>query len=168
MLNGIKIIMKLSKKSYVGIIVLALVLGFIFVNSILNWNTSMLLSKLPERLAYSVVSYGDYKWLDNFVIHQIRGFAHLSEFFVLSVVITKLYYSKRINPQRLINTFFMFFLISFLDETIQMFTDRHARISDIWLDLLGATIGFLVYLLCYFIKKLIIKRKQSEQGGKAD
>ena len=150
--------MRYSKKRYVGIIALVIVLGFIFVNSMFDWNTSMIISELPKKLVYSFVSYGDYKWLDNFVIHQIRGFTHFFEFFVLGLIVIKVYLFKEFNFQRFINAFFLCFAVALLDETIQIFNDRHARVFDIWIDLLGVVVACFLFILALGIKNRISKK----------
>lgn len=150
--------MRYSKKRYVGIIALVIVLGFIFVNSMMNGVISQSISALPKKFVQLFIPYGKYKWLDDFLINEIRKFAHFVEFFVLGLIVIKVYLFKEFNFQRFINAFFLCFAVALLDETIQIFSHRQSRVADIWIDIFGVLAGFLVYLICCFIKKLI-KRK---------
>lgn len=154
--------MKLNKK-YFLVIFLVLVVLFILINSMFNSDMTIALSQIPKKIVQSFIPFGKYKWLDEFLIHKIRKFAHFMEFFVLGIVFTKLYYLKNITVQRLANTLFAFFSIAFLDETIQYFVGRESKVSDIWLDLLGATTGFALCILVYLIIKTI-KRKRCENN----
>ena len=38
----------------------------------------------------------------------------------------------------------MCFFVAFIDETIQIFSGRGPQIRDVWVDLLGASIGLLI------------------------
>lgn len=149
--NGIKSIMKLSKKQ-IYILLISVVLAFILINSMLNGIISQWLSSLPKNFVQSFIPYGKYKWLDVFLIHYIRKFAHLVEYAVFAIFVVKLYYLKKESFQRLLNTAFICFSVAFLDETIQMFSNRQAKISDVWLDLLGCAIGVSVYCLYRFCR----------------
>lgn len=151
MQSGIKSIMKLNKKQ-IYFLVFAFVLGFILINSLLNGTVSNWLSSLPKRIVQLFIPYGKIKWLDNFLINRIRKFAHLAEYFILGLMATKLYFYKKRTLQRLANTIFICFAVAFLDETIQLFSDRKSKITDIWIDLLGAFIGMAVYLIYKFFR----------------
>ena len=142
--------MRYSKKRYVGIIALVIVLGFIFVNSMMNGVISQSISALPKKFVQLFIPYGKYKWLDDFLIHRIRKFTHCAEFCVLELLICYLYSAKN-NKQKLLNTFYISLSVAILDETIQIFSHRQSNISDIWRDMFGVLIGCLLYLLLYKI-----------------
>lgn len=151
--------MKLNKKQ-IYIIIVAFVLGFILINSMLDGSISVWLSALPKRFVQLFIPYGKVKWLDEFLIHYIRKFAHFFEYLIFGLLVTKLYFYKKRTLQRLVNTAFICFSIGFLDETIQLFSDRKSKISDVWIDLLGACVGFLIYMAFKKIKSKINNRSK--------
>lgn len=136
-------------KRVIGIVII-LVLGFILINSMLNKEFSMVVANIPKHLVQHFIPYGKYKWLDVFLIHKIRKFAHFVEFFVLELLICYLYSAKN-DKQKLLNTFYISFSIALLDETIQIFSHRQSRVADIWIDIFGVLIGCLLYLLFHKI-----------------
>ena len=151
--------MKLNKKQ-IYIIIVTFVLGFILINSMLDGSISVWLSALPKRFVQLFIPYGKVKWLDKFLIVYIRKFAHFFEYLILGLLVAKLYFYKKRTLQRLVNTAFICFSIGFLDETIQLFSDRKSKISDIWIDLLGACVGFLIYMAFKKIKSKINNRSK--------
>ena len=78
----------------------------------------------------------------NVTEHLVRKLAHFSEYFVLSVVL-----SFRKN-KKFLNGLLTAFVIAFLDETIQIFSDgRSAQLTDVWLDMSGVLTANLLCLL---------------------
>ncbi len=147
----------MKNKRAIGIVII-LVLGFILINSMLNKEFSMVVANIPKHLVQHFIPYGKYKWLDVFLIHKIRKFTHCAEFCVLEFLICCLYSAKN-NKQKLLNTFYISFSIALLDETIQLFSGRKSKISDVWIDLFGACVGFLIYMICKFYINKISKEK---------
>ena len=49
-------------------------------------------------------------------------------------------------------------LVAVLDEYIQSFTGRGSTVSDILLDLVGITIGFLLTLAAFYVAVFIKKK----------
>lgn len=80
----------------------------------------------------------------------IRKAAHVAEYTVLGAVLGAILRNRR--PR-----FWLGLLLglaaAFLDETVQLFTGRGAMITDIWIDLIGVTLGGLVALLVTKKKK---------------
>ncbi|MBR0082287.1 MAG: VanZ family protein [Clostridia bacterium] len=68
----------------------------------------------------------------------VRKLAHITEFAVLAVLLTCDFRGSAVK------TFGTGFAAAFLDETIQIFSGRGPMISDVWIDLLGAAIGFVL------------------------
>ena len=159
--------MKLSKKQ-IYILLISVVLAFILINSMLNGIISQWLSSLPKNFVQSFIPYGKYKWLDEFLIHKIRKCAHFFEYFVLGLLITRFYYTKKANFKRLLNTVFICFSVAFLDETIQLFSHRRSSVLDIWLDLFGAISAILIYKTVCFIAKAFKRRAVKHKGEEND
>ena len=133
-----------KQKMYISI---GLVLGFILINSMLNGAISQWLSNIPRRIVQSFIPYGKIKWLDDFLIHKIRKFAHFIEYMIFGILVSKYYLYKKRNLYRLINSVYIVLSIAFIDETIQLISKRQSLVSDIWLDLFGGIVGILLYLV---------------------
>lgn len=73
----------------------------------------------------------------------VRKIAHVFEYLVLGVFVSLLWKEKLIKS---INTGF---IVAFLDESIQVFTGRGALITDVWIDMIGVTVGAIIGWLCY-------------------
>ena len=80
----------------------------------------------------------------------VRKLAHFTEFLLLGLSSTLLWRGKVLRALQTA------FLAAFLDETIQLFSDRSAQISDVWLDLFGAAVGCC---LCWLALKLKAKKQ---------
>ena len=123
------------------LIATGLVLLFIFVQSLLpqsvsadesSWLTEKILDPIAFFFGLGPVS------------HQIvRKLAHIFEFAVLSVLLTLICRGKAVK------SFGFGFLFAFLDESVQLLSDRGAQLSDVWIDLIGVALGTLLGLLLW-------------------
>ena len=138
-----------KQKMYISI---GLVLGFILINSMLNGAISQWLSALPKKFVQTFIPYGKIKWLDVFLIHKIRKFAHFAEYMIFGILLSRYYYFNQRTLQRLINSVYIIFSLALMDETIQIFSGRESLVSDIWLDLFGGIVGIVIYFMYKFIK----------------
>ena len=144
-------IMKVNSRKF-NLTIVICILGFILINSMFDGAISVWISSLPKRFVQLFIPYGTFKWLDRFLILYIRKFAHFFEYLIFSLLVTKLYFYKKRTLQRFVNTAFICFSIGFSDETIQLFSGRKSKISDVWIDLFGACVGFLIYMaFCTYI-----------------
>ena len=68
----------------------------------------------------------------------VRKLAHVTEYTILSILLTVLFRGnvKRVLP--------LGFAAAFLDESIQILSKRGAMIQDVWIDLLGVLIGYIL------------------------
>lgn len=146
------------KQRKILVVLLIILLAFILINSMFDGAISVWLSSLPKRFVQLFIPYGTFKWLDRFLILYIRKFAHFFEYLIFGLLVTKLYFYKKRTLQRLVNTAFICFSIGFLDETIQLFSGRKSNISDVWIDLFGACVGFLIYTAFKKIKERFITK----------
>ena len=85
--------------------------------------------------------------------HVVRKAAHITEFFILSVVVAQLWMG---NP---IGTLITGLLVAFLDEIIQILSHRGAQISDVWIDLGGVVLGTLVGCMIWRMAEWIRQHK---------
>ncbi len=78
----------------------------------------------------------------------IRKSAHFTEYAILGVLLC-LEFANFVKGilRRLINPVMAGFTVAFIDETIQLFVEgRSGQISDVWLDVAGATLGIIITL----------------------
>ncbi len=80
--------------------------------------------------------------------HIVRKMAHFSEFAALGFFAAIVMQDIRIvRIPYVLNVFLFGILCAMTDETIQLFNDRSARVTDVWIDFCGSVCGCLVFLL---------------------
>ena len=123
-------------------VLLVLYVGFVFGNSLTPAVESSAQSMSVLELVTGVLSAAG---LGNVGVteHLIRKMAHFGEYTVLGMLLAQclsLYGLPRVNRWQL--HAMMGFLIPFVDETLQLFTEgRSGQISDVWLDCSGCCSG---------------------------
>lgn len=90
----------------------------------------------------------------------VRKLAHVFEFFVLSI------FTSLLLDCRPVRCFYAGFTIAFLDETIQVLTKRGPMITDVWIDMIGITAGFIVAWLISLCEKR--KKLHDAESGTAE
>ncbi len=107
------------------------------------------------------------KWLTRNVINPIlqcvgleavedrvvRKAAHITEFFLLSVIAAQFWGGKPIQ------TIYTGLTAAFLDESIQLLSNRGALISDVWIDMIGVGAGTIAGCLIWWLVKWIGRSK---------
>ena len=96
----------------------------------------------------------------NVTEHLVRKLAHFTEHMELSVLFvlwTGL--GKEKGNQVYVNCWFQSMFVALFDETIQLFSGRGSMVSDVWIDVAGATTGWILTL--GLLKLLEGKRKRS-------
>jgi VanZ family protein len=114
--------------------------------------------------------------IGNFIITYIRKIAHFSEYGLLGIEIAAyivvFYKEKRVK--RALTAFLVPVVVSFVDESIQILSDRGPSISDMWIDVGGfITFSLLAYGVCYLaylVAKLICSylKQRSHREEKSD
>lgn len=136
------------------IILLILVLAFIWGNSCLSISDSRDASSrvmdFIEPLLELFVGKG------NVTLHLVRKMAHFTEFAALGSILALLF--RFTWGGRMLGAS-CGLLAGFLDETIQIFSDRGDQISDVWLDFSGAVFGLLVFSLLQLLIRQIKSRR---------
>lgn len=140
---------QISVKRIVLLIMTALMIAFIFVQSVLPMDISSEESGwLTEHILNPVLNLLGLGSLSNQVVRKI---AHITEFTVLAALLLFCF------RDRIVKSAGTGFLVAFLDESIQLLSDRGALISDVWIDLIGVAIGtllgFLLWILLYGKRK---------------
>lgn len=78
--------------------------------------------------------------------HVTRKLAHIFEFFVLSALLVPCWKGNAYRAA------FSGFAVAFLDESLQLLTARGAALTDVWIDLIGVTLGTLLGLLLWAVR----------------
>ena len=139
----------MPKKRIVLLIVTALVVLFIFGQSILpqsvsadesGWVLNKLINPLLRFVGHRPMTH-----------HTARKLAHVLEFAVLAFLLVPLWNS-------IPRAFFTGFTVAFLDESLQLLTARGAQLQDVWVDLLGVAVGTL---LAWMLRLLVHRRPSS-------
>ena len=82
--------------------------------------------------------------------HIVRKMAHFSEFAALGFFAAIVMRDIRIvRLPYVLNVFLFGILCAMTDETIQLFNDRSARVTDVWIDFCGAVCGCLIYFFVF-------------------
>jgi glycopeptide antibiotics resistance protein len=147
---------RISGKRIVLLIVTGLVIAFIFVQSLLPKSVSAGESGwLAEHVVNPLLRlFG----VDLFGDHIARKIAHVAEFSVLAFLLTFCFRGQIAKSAG------AGFLTAFLDESLQLLSDRGALISDVWIDLIGIAIGIMFGVL---IRKAIryYKKRRDERSA---
>ena len=132
-------------------IILIFILAFIWGNSLLDASKSAQISSGVKEIILETVEIITETDLSNIINdYTIRKIAHFTQFAMLGFF-TILSFPKK---YLFINIFGIF--VSSTDELIQLFIPgRGPQIIDIFIDILGFTIGFLI---CYLIIKLLDRK----------
>lgn len=88
----------------------------------------------------------------------VRKMAHITEFFLLSVVVAQLWGGN------VLRTVYTGFTVAFLDESIQLLSKRGSLIADVWIDMIGVTLGTLVGCLLWGLVQWGKRRKNRRSG----
>ena len=140
----------ISAKRIALLVITVLVVAFIFVQSILPRRVSLgesegfvdiILNPILTRLGLGPITS-----------HLVRKIAHITEFTILSVLLLFCFRG------RVVKSVCVGFLTAFLDESIQILSDRGPMISDVWIDLIGVAIGTL---LGFLLRMLMRRRKKA-------
>lgn len=153
------LVLNSKRRKFIIVVFSALVLlisVFIFVNSSMDYEASHSSSGAIADIIRPGESLADREQTE----FTIRKLAHLVEYFALAVSATALclsvdrFYGRKFYGYAL----FYSLLVAVLDEYIQSFTGRGSAVSDILLDLVGITLGFLLTLAAFYIAVFIKKK----------
>ncbi len=90
---------------------------------------------------------------------DVRKLAHMIEFGVLGLEAT-LFFNNDSVISRAFKVVGFCFLVAFIDETIQIFSDRGSSIFDVYIDLSGVLISFIIVSSILAIVNKVSMRKR--------
>ena len=91
--------------------------------------------------------------VDEVSTHLVRKLAHVSEFFILALLVCTYLRGS------VIKGFYVCFTAAFLDESVQLLSGRGSLISDVWVDLIGVVIGIVMGKVFTIISGMKHERK---------
>ena len=138
-----------NKKIIISWILLALWMAFIFYMSSCNGNVS---SDQSGTIAYVLHNILGINYSDK-LIFIIRKCAHVSEFFILSILVINL-----VSKYNVKHIYFISFIVCVLyassDEFHQLFVPgRSGLVTDVLIDLIGVVLGLLLVFLIRCFRK---------------
>ena len=136
------------------IILLILVLAFIWGHSCMSVSESRDESSRVMDVITPFLEFFIGK--GNVTLHLVRKLAHFTEFAALGAILALLF---PLTGKGLLVSASCGLLAGFLDETIQIFSDRGDQISDVWLDFSGALFGLFVFSLLRLLVQRILSRR---------
>ena len=144
------VILMKNKKIIISWLLLILWMAFIFYMSSCNGNVS---SDQSGTVAYVLHNILGINYSDK-LIFIIRKCAHVSEFFILGILVINLVSKYNVKHIYLIS-FIICVLYSSSDEFHQLFVPgRSGQVTDVLIDLIGVVLGLLfVFLIRCFRKE---------------
>lgn len=138
-----------NKKLVLAWILLALWMAFIFYMSSCNGNVSSDQSGTIVYILHNIlgIDYSDK------LIFIIRKCAHVSEFFILGILVINLISKYNVKYSYLIS-FIVCVLYASIDEFHQLFVPgRSGLVTDVLIDLIGVVLGLLLVFLIRCFRK---------------
>ena len=138
-----------NKKLVLAWILLVLWMAFIFYMSSCNGNVS---SDQSGTIAYVLHNILGINYSDK-LIFIIRKCAHVSEFFILGILVINLVSKYNVKHIYLIS-FIICVLYASIDEFHQLFVPgRSGQVTDVLIDLIGVVLGLLLVFLIRCFRK---------------
>ena len=123
---------------------------FIFIMSSFNGVMSSNQSGSIATLIYNIFNISDTEKV-SFIV---RKCAHVSEFFILGILVINLISKYNVKYSYLIS-FIICVLYASSDEFHQLFVPgRSGQVADIFIDLIGVVLGLSIYCLIKYFKSL--------------
>ena len=145
--------MKKGRRLLLGVTVVTV--GFIWIHSCMSRAVSREESGMVMRLITPFLEL--FVGKGNVTDHLVRKLAHFAEFSVLGLELALLFHG---NISKARTALIHGFGVTFLDETIQIFSGRGPAISDVWLDMAGVAAGIG---LIHLARSLLIRKKQGSE-----
>lgn len=134
----------------IHVLLVLAIMAFIFSHSMANRAQSS--QESMGVLNFLMKALGTIGLGDGLTEHIVRKMAHFSEFAALGFCAAIVMKDIRIvRLPYVLNVFLFGILCAMTDETIQLFNDRSARVTDVWIDFCGSVCGCLVFLLIRWI-----------------
>ena len=138
------------RKRYWLIAIFVAVVCFIWGNSVLSTQLSSEISAAVGKFFASIFGTGDGTTTVGGL--SVRKMAHFVEFAALGTVASLLFRILFKNKGMYASTVVLCgILVALTDETIQIFSGRGSSVRDIWIDVLGYSVGCLIVAAAHFV-----------------
>ena len=139
-----------KKEIIISWMLLVIWMIFIFIMSSFNGNISSNQSGSIADLIYNLFNISDTEKVSLIV----RKCAHVSEFFILGILVINLISKYNVKYSYLIS-FIVCVLYASSDEFHQLFVPgRSGQVTDIFIDMIGVVLGLSIYCLIKYFKSL--------------
>ncbi|MGN1322896.1 MAG: VanZ family protein [Bacilli bacterium] len=139
-----------KKEIIISWMLLVIWMIFIFIMSSFNGNISSNQSGSIADLIYNLFNISDTEKVSLIV----RKCAHVSEFFILGILVINLVSKYNVKHIYLIS-FIICVLYASSDEFHQLFVSgRSGQVTDVLIDLIGVVLGLSIYCLIKYFKSL--------------
>ena len=139
-----------KKELIISWMLLVIWMIFIFIMSSFNGNISSNQSGSIADLIYNLFNISDTEKVSLIV----RKCAHVSEFFILGILVINLISKYNVKYSYLIS-FIVCVLYASSDEFHQLFVPgRSGQVTDIFIDMIGVVLGLSIYCLIKYFKSL--------------
>lgn len=143
-------------------VLLVLVIGFIWGSSCFSREASSAVSGSVTGTLNAVIEaiFGKGQFSELLV----RKFAHLTEFFVLSLLLCRIYsVIGAFNLSHRWQILLICLFVALIDESIQYFSARAPSLGDVGIDFLGSLACFIIYFIISVIYNKIKIRKSKKK-----
>lgn len=137
----------MTEKKRIFAVLIALVLIFIWGNSLLSKEVS---GAISDFIQYNIFGFSGGAAPGEVNSTPIRKLAHFGEFAALGALFALAFSEK---AKRYLRAFFFSAAAACLDETIQIFSHRGNSIKDVALDCCGAAFGIFAVWLAVRVKR---------------
>ena len=143
-------------KAWIGAAIVALIVAFIWGNSLLPQTQSRQESDFVLRILQSIFRLDIDRETAS---HLVRKAAHFTEYALLGVSAAALFLSRRRGIQSAVNAMSLCLAVAVLDESIQLLSQRGSQVQDVLLDFSGAAAGLLIFLALSGLFRIFRRRK---------
>ena len=143
-------------KAWIGAAIVALIVAFIWGNSLLPQTQSRQESDFVLRILQSIFRLDIDRETAS---HLVRKAAHFTEYALLGVSAAALFLSRRRCVQSAVNAMSLCLAVAVLDESIQLLSQRGSQVQDVLLDFSGAAAGLLIFLALSGLFRIFRRRK---------
>ncbi len=143
-------------KAWIGAAIVALIVAFIWGNSLLPQTQSRQESDFVLRILQSIFRLDIDRETAS---HLVRKAAHFTEYALLGVSAAALFLSRRRGVQSAVNAMSLCLAVAVLDESIQLLSQRGSQVQDVLLDFSGAAAGLLIFLALSGLFRIFRRRK---------
>lgn len=149
----------MNKRKIIFLVAVILWIIFIFGNSLMNGATSGNISGGITQSIHNMLTNMNINIEIETLHYIIRKLAHISEYFILGILVILNVYQYLKEPKYFISySIGLSLLVSLIDETIQVFVDgRSGNFKDVGFDAIGFVLSILI------ISIIIINNKKKAQ-----